>query len=85
MSESESELVHRERNRGGGPIVAMGLLLIPILYILSPPFIVPLFGSKPTSNPVFTTIYYPLIYLSMEYDAVNDFYNWYGSLFPWLP
>lgn len=82
MNDQESELVHRERHKSG-PIIAVGLLLLPILYILSPPFIVPLFGPNPIANPVCRTFYYPLIYLSKQFDAINDFYIWYASLFPW--
>ena len=77
MNETEPELVHRERHKGG-PIIAMGLLVIPLLYLLSPPFIVPLIPER-----VIYIVYYPLIYLSMKFPVIDHFYNWYASLFPW--
>ena len=60
MSAEEPELVHRERSRGG-PIVMVGLLLLPILYILSPPFAFLLVGAPLVTDPVFRVIYYPII------------------------
>lgn len=76
------ELVHREKS-SIGPIVSVGLIFLPILYILSPPFVYA-FVSGPNDK-VFRTIYWPLIFLSLKFEPIQDFYNWYGELFPWIP
>jgi hypothetical protein len=39
MNESEPELVHRERS-STCPVVVAGLIFLPLLYVLSPPFLV---------------------------------------------
>ena len=84
MSAEEPELVHRERSRGG-PILAMGLLLLPVVYILSPPFVYLLVGAPLITDPFCRVIYYPIIYLGQEFPVIHEFYQWYGSLFPWIP
>jgi hypothetical protein len=84
MSAEEPGLVHRERSKGG-PILAMGLLLLLLLYILSPPFAYLIVGEPLISSPVCRVIYAPIIYLGEEYPVVREFYEWYGSLFPWVP
>lgn len=82
MDDSEEELVHREKS-SIGPMLAVGLIFLPMLYILSPPFTYPLFSGP--GDETFQAIYWPLIQLSHAYEPVNDFYNWYGQLFPWIP
>jgi Na+-driven multidrug efflux pump len=82
MSEDQRELVHREKS-SNGLILVVGLFFLLLLYILSPPFAYLLF--KDPSNESFRTLYMPLIYLSGQYDPIQEFYNWYGQLFPWIP
>ena len=82
MTENKPELVHREKS-SIGLILVMGLIFLPLLYILSPPIVYPLFSGPGDEN--FRTLYLPLIYLSQQFDQIQDFYNWYGQLFPWIP
>ena len=84
MSTEEQELVHRERSKGG-LIVVMGLLLLLVVYILSPPFVYLMLGKPLNADPVCEVIYTPLIYLDREFPFVREFYEWYGSLFPGMP
>ena len=78
----DQELVHRERSHIG-PILAVGLILFPIIYVLSPPFLFPLFSGP--GDETFQLIYWPIIQLAESYQPIMDFYNWYGELFPWIP
>jgi hypothetical protein len=82
MTESERDLVQREKS-SIGPILVVGLVFLPLLYVLSPPIVYPLFAGPGDEN--FRTLYLPLIYLSQQFDLIGDFYNWYGQLFPWIP
>ncbi|MDB4679432.1 hypothetical protein OAK47_01500 [Planctomycetaceae bacterium] len=82
MTENEPELVQREKS-SIGPILVMGLIFLPLLYVLSPPILYPLLSGP--DDETFRTLYLPLIYLSQEFDQIQNFYDWYGRLFPWIP
>lgn len=85
MSDKEPELAHRERSRSS-PIMVVGLLFVlPLLYILSPPFAYLLAGEPLMDNPVCRVIYIPVIYLYEESSLIREFYDWYFALFPWAP
>lgn len=78
MPDEPEQLEHRERKRLGPGCVVAGLFFLPILYALSPPFVVPIFNLEPEE---FTTVYAPLLWLFENFEFVRNFYRWYFDLF----
>lgn len=78
MSEDSEQLKHRDRPGGGWLVVI--LVALPLLYVLSPPWVALVLGPAYYEKQWFETLYLPLILLSEQFRFVNDFYESYFEL-----
>lgn len=76
MSEDSQQREHRERQTGGGWLIVI-FVALPLLYVLSPPWVALLLGPNYLDYDWYLPFYSPLVYLSQQFEAVNDFYEWY--------
>lgn len=56
------------------------LVLLPVLYILSPPWVAKMLGPNYLAVEWYIPFYYPLGYLSEQFEIVNGFYEGYFRL-----
>ena len=84
MTEPDAEPEKRTKSRRG--CGCLGLLLLFVGYILSPPILVlgteslPE-GVQPAVTSVLITFYSPLAWLMIKVLSIREFYDWYYGLF----
>jgi hypothetical protein len=85
----------KNASHGSGSSWALGLLILLVIYVLSPPPVVWVLvqsGDGTSEEEWFRWVYTPLIYAHRNFEPVRDFYQAYGELMgldmgavrPWL-
>lgn len=80
MSDDSEQLTHRDRRSGSGLWLMVSLFVIPVLYLLSPPWVAKMLGPNYVDVDWFIPVYYPLVYLSGQFEIVNEFYEKYFEM-----